>query len=51
MPIIGEPFDPGKINMIEGDTELIHASNSGLRAVLLQECDGVNMLVMDISRK
>ena len=49
--IIGEPFDPGKINMIKGDTELTHASDSGLRAVLLQEHDGVNMPVMYISRK
>ena len=37
--------------MIEGNTELTHASDSGLRAVLLQECDGVNMPVMYISRK
>ena len=49
--IIGEPFDPGKINMIKGDTELTHASDSGLCAVLLLEYDGVNMTVMDISRK
>ena len=49
--IIGEPFDPGKINMIEGDTELTHASDSRLRAVLLQEYDGMNMPVMYISRK
>ena len=49
--IIGEPFDPGKINMIKGDTELTLASDSGLRAVLLQECDGVNIPVMYISRK
>ena len=46
MPIIGEPFDPGKINMIKGDTELTHASDSGLCAVLLQEYDGVNMPVV-----
>ena len=45
LPIIDEPFDPGKINMIAVDTELTHASDSGLRAVLLQECDGVNMPV------
>ena len=43
--IIGEPFDPVKINMIKGDTELTHASDSGLRAVLLLEYDGVNMPV------
>ena len=49
--IIGEPFDPGKINMIEGDTELTHISDSGLCAVLLQEYDGVNMPEMYISRK
>ena len=44
--IIGEPFDAGKTNMIKGDTELTHASDSGLRAVLLQEYDGMNMPVM-----
>ena len=49
--IIGEPFDPGKSNMIKGDTELTDASDSGLGAVLLQEYDGVNMPVMYISRK
>ena len=49
--IIGEPFDPGKINMIKGDTELTHASDSGLCAVLLLQYDGVIMPVMYISRK
>ena len=37
IPIIGEQFDPGKTNMIKGDTELTNASDSGLCAVLLQE--------------
>ncbi len=37
--------------MIKGDTELTHASDSGLLAVLLQECDGMNMPVIYISRK
>ena len=49
--IIGEPFDPGKINMIKGDTKLTHASDSGLCAVLLLEYDGMNMPVMYINRK
>ena len=44
MPIIREPFDPGKTNMDEGDTEWTNASDSGLCAVLLY--DGVHMPVM-----
>ena len=54
IPIIGEPFDPEKTNMVEGDTELTNTSDSGLGAVLLQEYYGVNMPVMYnryISRK
>ena len=46
IPIIGGPFDHGKTSMIEGDTELTHASDSGICAVLLQEYDGMNIPVM-----
>ena len=37
--------------MMKGDTELTHASDSGQRAVLLLEYDGMHMPVMYISRK
>ena len=43
---IGELFDPGKTNMVEGNIESTNASDSGLGAVLLQKYDGVNMSVM-----
>ena len=47
MPIIGELFDHGKTIIWMIKSRHMHLIQAGQGAVLLQECDGENSVVLD----